>query len=115
MIAQAIDLRAMPEYDAAVEVLKLLAEPTRLRLLHLLQQGDQCVGDLAEAVGASGPAVSQHLARLRRGGLVANRRDGNRIFYRTINEHVEALVNEALLQADHLVGGASHHATGDSR
>lgn len=109
--AQAIDL--LSDYDAAVEVLKLLAEPTRLRLLRLLMDGDRCVADLAAAVGAAAPAVSQHLARLRRGGLVASRRDGNRIFYRTINEHVEALVNEALLQADHLVGGASHHGTGD--
>ncbi len=109
MTAQIDDLKAVSEYDAAVEVLRLLAEPTRLRLLHLLEAGDQCVTDLAEAVGAAAPAVSQHLARLRRGGLVASRRDGNRIFYRTINEHVEALVNEALLQADHLVGGALHH------
>ena len=98
-------------FESAVGVLKLLADTTRLRLLHVLGSGERSVAELAESVGASPAAASQHLAKLRLGGLVVTRRDGNRIYYSLINEHVGTLVHEALMQADHLVGGALHHSS----
>jgi DNA-binding transcriptional ArsR family regulator len=58
-----------------------LADPTRLRLLHLLQAGEQRVGDLAEAVELGQPTVSKHLALLRQVGLVQVRRQGVEAFY----------------------------------
>lgn len=97
------------EVEAAVGILKLLADPTRLRVLQLLDGRECSVAELAEEADAAPTAVSQHLAKLRLGGLVLTRRDGNRIFYRLVSSHVARLVNEALLQADHLVGGARHH------
>ena len=110
MTTQIREQASLAEYVSAVEVLKLLADTTRLRLLDTLARGEQSVGDLAETVEAPSAAVSQHLAKLRLGGLVRTRRDGNRIFYSVVNEHVGKLVHESLLQADHLVGGALHHS-----
>jgi DNA-binding transcriptional ArsR family regulator len=100
------------EFNAAAETLKLLADPTRLRVVWALLHGEHSVNELATHVGGRPAAVSQHLAKLRLAGLVRPRRDGNRIFYVAENEHIERLAAEALLQADHLVAGASHHHAG---
>jgi DNA-binding transcriptional ArsR family regulator len=99
------------EFDAAAETLKLLADPTRLRVVWALLHGEHSVNDLADHVGVKPTAVSQHLAKLRLCGLVRTRRDGNRIFYAAENEHIERLASEALLQADHQVTGGRHHAS----
>ena len=88
---------------------KLLADSTRLRIIWALLHGEHSVNELADHVGVKPTAVSQHLAKLRLAGLVRTRRDGNHIFYAPENDHIEALAAEALLHADHLVGGASHH------
>lgn len=97
------------EFDAAAEMFKLLADPTRLRIIWALLHGEHSVNELADHVGAKPTAVSQHLARLRLSRLVRTRRDGNHIFYAVENDHIETLARHALLQADHLVGGATHH------
>lgn len=97
------------EFESAAFVLKLLADPTRLRIVWALLHGEHSVNELADHVGVRPAAVSQHLAKLRLARLVRTRRDGNRIFYAAENEHIERLAAEALLQADHVVGGASHH------
>jgi ArsR family transcriptional regulator, zinc-responsive transcriptional repressor len=99
------------EFDAAVRVLKLLADQTRLRIVWALLHGEHSVNELADHVGARPPAVSQHLAKLRAADVVRARRDGNRIIYAARNEHIEHLAAEALLQADHLVTGGRHHRT----
>ena len=93
----------------AVHVFKLLADSTRLRIIWALLHGEHSVNDLADHVGARPTAVSQHLAKLRLARLVRTRREGNRIFYAAENEHIEGLARDALLHADHIVGGASHH------
>lgn len=86
-----------------VETLKLLADPTRLRILWALLHGEHSVGNLAEHVGAPAPAVSQHLAKLRLARLVQTRRDGNHIFYLADDDHVRRLVEEALFHASGVV------------
>jgi ArsR family transcriptional regulator len=62
-------------------VLQAAGEPTRLRLLNLLRQGDICVCDLQAVLGLPQHAVSRHLAALRHAGLVADRRSGQRVVY----------------------------------
>lgn len=64
------------------EVLKAAGEPTRLRLLNLLRQGDICVCDLQAVLEIPQPTISRHLAILRRAELVLDERDGARVFYR---------------------------------
>jgi ArsR family transcriptional regulator len=70
------------------DVLKTLASPRRLSILHRLADGPQGVGALAEAVGASQPNVSQHLAVLRASGLVEAERDGREVRYRLTDPDV---------------------------
>ena len=62
-------------------VCKTMAHPVRLALLNALRDGERAVGDLADAIGAPQPLVSQHLAVLRNQGLLRNRRNGNGVYY----------------------------------
>ena len=99
------------QVELAVEMLKLLADQTRLRILWALLHGEHSVSNLADHVGAQPSAVSQHLAKLRMARVVRVRREGNRVFYAAENAHVRRLVEEALFHADHLAGGLDgHHA-----
>ena len=61
---------------------KTLSDPTRLRLLNLLAEGDVCVCDLHGTLGLDQPKVSRHLARLRSAGLVDVERNGKWMHYR---------------------------------
>lgn len=63
------------------ELLKAVAEPTRLRILNLLRQGSICVCDLQAVLGIPQPTVSRHLAALRHAGLVVDARQGPRVLY----------------------------------
>ncbi|MBL8860074.1 MAG: helix-turn-helix transcriptional regulator [Planctomycetes bacterium] len=57
-------------------LIRAFAEPTRLRLLALLLEGEICVCDLTRALGVPQPTASRHLANLRRAGWVRVRKDG---------------------------------------
>ncbi len=70
------------------EVLKTLASPRRLEILHVLARGPIEVGRLAEVIGASQPNVSQHLAVLRNAGIVEAERDGREVRYRLTDPDV---------------------------
>jgi len=59
----------------------VLAEPNRRRILDLLRGNERAVGDLVDALAVSQPAVSKHLAVLRRAGLVGVRTEGQRRMY----------------------------------
>jgi len=60
---------------------RALADPTRLRILNTLMQGECCVGDLVESTGLEQPCVSRHLITLRREGILSRRAEGNRAYY----------------------------------
>lgn len=68
--------------DRIAERLKALADPTRLRILHFLEDGERCVSEVVDRVGGSQANVSKHLAILRRAGLVDCRRRGLNVLYR---------------------------------
>jgi DNA-binding transcriptional ArsR family regulator len=70
------------------EVLKAMADPTRLKILHCLHNGERCVSDILEVVGGSQANVSKHLSVLKRAGLVDCRRSGLNVYYRIIDEGV---------------------------
>jgi ArsR family transcriptional regulator len=60
---------------------RAVADPTRLRILHLLHGGELCVGDLVEILRVPQPTASRHLGYLRRAALVETRKDGKWIHY----------------------------------
>jgi DNA-binding transcriptional ArsR family regulator len=70
------------------EVLKTLANPRRLEILHALARRPMEVGRLAELVGAAQPNTSQHLAVLRAAGIVEAERDGREVRYRLADPDV---------------------------
>jgi DNA-binding transcriptional ArsR family regulator len=68
--------------DRLVDILKLAANDVRLKILYLLSKEDRlCPCDLSDILDMSVPAVSQHLRKLKDGGLVETERDGQLIFY----------------------------------
>jgi DNA-binding transcriptional ArsR family regulator len=94
---------------AAADLLRLLADPTRLRLLAALTAADRDVTELTGLTGLPRPGVSQHLSKLRLGGLVQARSHGRRRIYTVKNGHVRRLVTETLAHADHLLSGLPDH------
>jgi DNA-binding transcriptional ArsR family regulator len=95
--------RVLPadQVDLAVEVFRMLADGTRIRILWALIGRELAVNDLAAEVGKLPASVSQHLAKLRMTRLVQTRREGTQVFYRLENDHVAQLVTDAIHNAEH--------------
>lgn len=105
-----------PYVELAAEVFSLLADATRVRIVLALRDAELPVNALAEVVGKSPTAVSQHLAKLRWGRIVRARQEGNRVFYSLVDEHARTLVTQAVFQAQHAVDDhPQHHADGAHR
>src|SRR6266576_1743283 len=68
--------------SSTLNLLRLLADPTRTRLLYLLQPGELSVAEIQEVLGMGQSRISTHLARLKRAGLLEDRRVGKNIYYR---------------------------------
>ncbi|MBG28678.1 MAG: transcriptional regulator [Opitutae bacterium] len=64
------------------EILKALADPTRLRIIHLLDKGEFSVAEMQEILGMGQSRISSHLANLRKGELVQDRKEGKKTYYR---------------------------------
>ena len=73
---------------------RVLAEPMRIRLLDHLRDGESTVSELSDALGASQQNVSKHLAVLADAGMLGRRKDGNRVYYRIIDESVFELCEQ---------------------
>jgi DNA-binding transcriptional ArsR family regulator len=73
------------------KALTALGDPTRRAIFEQLRAGPRSVGELAESLPVSRPAVSQHLQVLRAAGLVSDRKDGTRRLYRVAPEGVAEL------------------------
>lgn len=87
--------------SALEDLFKILANDTRLRLLHTLAQvKEMCVCDLATAVEMTPQAISNQLQRLSDRGIVATRRSGNMIYYRIVDQCVIGLLQEATCLLD---------------
>ena len=73
----------------------MLGHPARVRILELLRDGERSVGALQAELGLDSGGTSQHLAALRRIGLVESRREGTSVFYRVADGHVFDLLEAA--------------------
>lgn len=94
------------------ETLRLLADPTRSRMLHLLHRGELAVGELQEILGLPQSRISTHLALLRKAQLVLDRRDGKKSFYsvaRDLPAGVEGIVEAALAASAREPKSAADH------
>ena len=90
------------QVDDVAAIFRILADPTRLRLLTTLaENGAMCVHELCASVSMSQPAVSHQLRTLRAARLVRGRRAGREIFYALDDEHVLVLLSEGIKHAGH--------------
>ena len=79
--------------DVAVNLLKALSNEKRLLVICTLYKGERSVGDLEQVIGLSQSALSQHLARLRRDGIVETRRDAQTIYYSLKDEAAQSILS----------------------
>ena len=79
--------------ERVAEVLKAVAHPIRLQIVALLEHREMCVGQIMEALEGKQAVTSQQLALMRNRGVLARRREGNRIFYRVANPNVIKLLH----------------------
>ena len=80
--------------EAMLEVaayFQALSEPTRLKILNLLREGERNVGELAQLCGFTAANISRHLALLTKHGLVARESRGTSVYYRIADESIYAL------------------------
>lgn len=70
------------EYRSGADVFKALGHSSRLLIVDVLADGEQCVGELTRMVGSDASTVSNHLAVLRNVGLVIDEKRGQQVFYR---------------------------------
>ena len=68
-------------YERQAEVVRALAHPIRIAIADLLKDGEQCVCDIAEQVGAERSNVSRHLSIMYKAGIVEMRKEGVTVFY----------------------------------
>jgi DNA-binding transcriptional ArsR family regulator len=68
-------------FEALAGYFAALAEPSRLKIMHAVCEGERTVGAIVAETGISQPNVSRHLALMLQRGLVRRRRDGNQIYY----------------------------------
>jgi len=88
-----MDIMAMhAKADTVANMLKHLANPSRLMILCELGQGERSVGELEGVVGLSQSALSQHLAKLRAAKLVSTRRESQTIYYSLADAGVTKII-----------------------
>ncbi len=85
------------------ETFKVLSDPTRLRIVMALQQGELCVNDLTTATELTQSSVSYHLKTLRQLNLVHYRRQGKSTYYSLVDDHVSELLEIAQEHSSELI------------
>ena len=74
------------ENNAAV--LKSLADPTRLKIIYILKNGELCVCQILEAIDKSQSTISHHLNMMKKEGVLSARKQGKWIYYKLANENI---------------------------
>jgi len=99
----AVEKDLMPEEDIVdiSEIFKLLGDPTRMRIVAALRIRELCVGHLAALMEISMSGVSHQLRLLKNSRIVKTRREGKMAFYSLDDEHIEQLIDIALLHIKH--------------
>jgi DNA-binding transcriptional ArsR family regulator len=103
-------------YDLQADVLKTLANPRRLQIIHRLADGPSDVGRLAEQMGIAQPNLSQHLALMRAAGIVEAERMGREVRYRLADRNIVTacgLMREVLERRVMRLADATRQAAAD--
>src|SRR6478609_5670652 len=82
-------------HEVKATLFRVLGHPARVRILELLRDGERSVGALQAELGLDSGGTSQHLAALRRIGLVVSRKEGTSVYYRAADRRVFNLLTAA--------------------
>ena len=77
-----------------VEIFKALADPTRLKILECVQNGEKCICEIIPYTGKSQPNVSQHLKVMKHAGIIDERKDGTRIMIKASNNEIYNIIDK---------------------
>jgi ArsR family transcriptional regulator len=85
-------VRSDPVYVVKAQLFRVLGHPLRIRILELLRDGERTVGDLQAELELDSSGTSQHLAALRRQGVLDSRRVGTNVYYRIRDPRISQLL-----------------------
>lgn len=89
------------DINKAVDFLKLISDPTRMKIILLLEDGEVGVNDLAVAMDMTKSAISHQLKALKVGGYIQDRRDGKRKFYSISDQHIMTIIQSTFDHVRH--------------
>ena len=94
-VPSAAHVRSDPVYVVKAQFFRVLGHPLRIRILEVLSDGERTVGDLQAELELDSSGTSQHLAALRRQGVLDSRRVGTSVYYRIRDPRVSELLAHA--------------------
>ena len=89
-------------FEMQAEICKTIANPTRLRILHVLREGEKSVGELVELLGLKQSNLSQHLSIMKQATILKTRKQGSNIYYSVAYPKINTacdLVRELLIES----------------
>ena len=84
------------ELTSISSIFKVLSDPTRAKIVWILDQHEMCVCDLAATLDMTKSAISHQLRALREANLVINRREGKNVFYSLADDHIKQIFEKGL-------------------
>lgn len=96
-------LKSHQTFTLLADTFQALGDASRIRIVWVLSKGERSVGDLAELLDMSQPAVSHHLRTLRNMRLVRVRKDGRTSFYSLDDLHINKLLHEGIEHVEDLL------------
>lgn len=85
----------MQTLDLCAEILKAIAQPTRLRIIELLRDGEHCVCEIYPAIGHEQSNTSRHLQMMLKSGILSQRKDGLKIYYSLRHPEIVEMIDLA--------------------
>ena len=77
-----------------IEVFKALADPTRLKILESIENGERCICEIIPYTGKSQPNVSQHLKVMKHAGIIKERKDGTRMMINVSDNKIFEIIDQ---------------------
>ncbi len=77
-----------------VDFFKALADPTRLKILDCIKEGEKCICEIIPYTGKSQPNVSQHLKVMKHAGIIDERKDGTKIMIKISKKEIFDIINQ---------------------
>ena len=76
------------------DIFKALADPTRLKILECIKNGEKCICEIIPFTGKSQPNVSQHLKVMKHAGIIKDRKDGTRIMIKVSDNKIFKIIDQ---------------------